>query len=92
MILFIISIFLTKMGYGEQDTFKSMNRINDLLKDMSNNKTKKFLNNMFNNCINNPINIFMYELIFAFIPIFHIFSMIVSIKNIFDKVNYRKED
>lgn len=92
IILCTISIILTKMGYGEQDPFKLMNELNNLIEGISDPKLKNFYNNLYNASINNPFNILIYELIAAFIPIFHIFLMIEFIKDIFAKLNYRKED
>lgn len=92
IILFMISIFLTKVGYGERDPFIALNKLNDLLESIPDSRTKNFYINMFNNCINNPMNVLMYEIIFSFIPIFHIFLIISFIKDIFNKLNYRKED
>lgn len=91
-ILFLISLSLTKMGFGEKDIFKSMNKINELLEEINDEKTKKFCNNMLNNCINNPMNILLYELVFSFTPIIHIIVLISEIKDIINKLTYRNKD
>ncbi|MFC0903700.1 hypothetical protein ACFHWD_03225 [Clostridium sp. MT-14] len=91
-ILFIISSSLTKIGFGEVDVFKSFNEVNKQLEEMNDEKIKNFCNNMLNSCINNPMNILMYELVFAFTPIVHIFFLIYEIKDIINKLTYRKGD
>ena len=91
-ILFLISLSLTKMGFGEKDIFELMNKINELLEEINDEKTKKFCNNMLNNCINNPMNILLYELVFSFTPIIHIFVLISKIKDIINKLTYKKRD
>jgi hypothetical protein len=89
----VLRSFLTYINVlPKEDIFKLLGKLDDMLKELNNEKVKNFFSNLINMAIENPVQTYVFVLLTCFIPLWNILFAIKCIKTLTEKLYEQYHD